>query len=165
MIAQTPRSITTWTELIVGSYTSPAYLVWQNFTDESFTDTPDVPDRARFIQEFFGLDSVRRKDGRPTNVAGINLRGQFARANGTVLKENGLEKKTDLQAYPLTYAAGHPFYGTDHWGYLRGSNWSDYLNRVNATTLDLQPENTTLESSILVVENDSTSLSVLSLYH
>merc|ERR1719326_1565414 len=101
------------------------YMISANYTPSATLDN----NKTQFIQEFFALDTIRYKQGRGdnNNVAGIDLEGDFAKADGTKLKDYGFDTKADLDKYKLTYAAGHPYYKSGDWGYLSGGSWKDYV--------------------------------------
>ncbi|KAK3264768.1 hypothetical protein CYMTET_26512 [Cymbomonas tetramitiformis] len=89
---------------------------------------------------------------------GLDIRGNFVRGNGDIIKNYGIGNKDALRKWPLTYAAGHPYYtSSEQWGFLRGGNWGDYVQsvttKIDLTTLSNTAQKSDLESSVLVVEN------------
>eukprot|EP00854_Cymbomonas_tetramitiformis_P001064 gene1064-1612_t len=114
--------------------------------------------RSEFVDEFYTLDSMRNADDLSTNVvAGVDIYGDFVDDAGSTLRQSGLKTASELSKWPLTYAAGHPYYESDtnSWGKLRGGSWGAHV-RSTAKELNLtQVSNFQGNRSILVVEDEN----------
>eukprot|EP00854_Cymbomonas_tetramitiformis_P000024 gene22-34_t len=120
--------------------------------------SPSETLRAEFIDEFYTLESMRNADDESTDVlAGVDLYGDFVDGAGTTLRQSGLKTASDLSKWPLTYAAGHPYYESDanSWGKLRGGSWGAHVQSV-ATDLNVtQLSDFQGNRSILVLEDEN----------
>jgi hypothetical protein len=109
-------------------------------------------------RKFYSLDSTDGKVGRNhfgDYMAGNNV---LEYGLGRTRDQNGAN---DLSSYPLTYAAGHPYYNNGSFGYLSGGNWKNYVNKV-ATPLENYVgnlNNDQTKSKVLVVESKNGVLS------
>ena len=135
------------------------YLVstWQ----KDFTGSPSTDGSADVLNEFFSSQSLGSggKEG-----AGIDRAGNYV-VNGTVVKRYGLgqtvltDPQTEVRRWPLTFAAGHPYYsacpsGPQAWGKLQGGDWKSFVAQVPAVHLDLKnTSDEVLARSVLVVES------------
>lgn len=103
--------------------------------------------------EFYTSTSVNGKDcdtGRCNN-------GDLMK-NGKIV-EKGLQTVEDLNQYPLTYAAGHPYYDSQNpssnngWGYLRKNSWDEYVTEIATPLSDMKSQPSSSET--LVIEKNT----------
>eukprot|EP00854_Cymbomonas_tetramitiformis_P004579 gene4579-5610_t len=114
---------------------------------------------SEYLDEFFTLDSMAWSDGSPSY--GIGLDGDFVDNDQTVLRRSGLKTKEDLLRYPLTYAAGHPYYTTTGYN-MRGlacgivasdSSWSDHVRTCGAQKISLNTDAGRALNEVQVIED------------
>ncbi|KAK3288498.1 hypothetical protein CYMTET_4023, partial [Cymbomonas tetramitiformis] len=114
---------------------------------------------SEYLDEFFTLDSMAWSDG--SLSYGIGLDGDFVDSNQTVLRSSGLKTKEDLLRYPLTYAAGHPYYttagnnmrGLSCGSVASGSNWSNHVNTCGAQKITLNTNASRALNEVQVIED------------
>eukprot|EP00927_Polykrikos_kofoidii_P074766 TRINITY_DN7079_c0_g1_i2.p1 TRINITY_DN7079_c0_g1~~TRINITY_DN7079_c0_g1_i2.p1 ORF type:complete len:1404 (-),score=206.72 TRINITY_DN7079_c0_g1_i2:68-4234(-) len=148
--ARTQMSVI-WALVVQALGNSDWYLVnkWQHEFDGSPSGRADV------LNEFFSAHSLGQ-NGKLGD--GLDRWGNYVKAGSQV--KAGLQTREDLQAWPLTFAAGHAFFSSSSspaWGKLQGQNWKTYARSVS-TQIDLAHESPdVLRKSVLVVENSVSS--------
>jgi hypothetical protein len=128
------------------------YLVseWQR----DFNGTLSTDCSADVLNEFFSSSSLGF-DGEAGD--GIDLQGNYV-VGGKVVKHCGLGRtedpnaQTGMNRWPLTFAAGHPYYEDSTWGELHGGSWKSFVASVATPIIFAQPPAVT-KQSVLVVEN------------
>jgi hypothetical protein len=104
-------------------------------------------------KEFYTSTSINGKDcdtGRCNN-------GDLMK-NGKIV-EKGLQTVDDLNQYPLTYAAGHPYYDSQNpssdngWGYLRKNSWDEYVTEIATPLRHMKSQPSSSET--LVIEKNT----------
>lgn len=79
---------------------------------------------------------------------GRNLEGDCFNDKGEKI-EDGFKTREDLQKYPLTYPAGHPYYNSGGWGKIEQEDWNVYVESV-ATPLS-KYEFADMKNKVLVI--------------
>ena len=104
-------------------------------------------------KEFYTSTSINGKDcdtGRCNN-------GDLMK-NGKIV-EKGLQTVDDLNQYPLTYAAGHPYHDSQNpssdngWGYLRKNSWDEYVTEIATPLRHMKSQPSSSET--LVIEKNT----------
>ena len=133
------------------------YLVagWQS----AFNGTLSTDCSADVLNEFFSSASLGIGGAAGD---GIDLRGNYV-VGKTIAKHCGLGQADDPAAqtgmgrWPLTFAAGHPYYsgsgGGSSWGALKGGSWKQFVADVGKPITFPQQPAAVLKDSVLVVEN------------
>ena len=81
------------------------------------------------------------------------LSGGLRTVDGSTPTEKGFDTAADLAKYPLTYAAGHPFYKFGAVGALTGGSWSAAVSRYDQAQHVSAPPSF---GKVLLVENKNT---------
>jgi hypothetical protein len=122
---------------------------------------PWTPDKGYVIQEFFGYMSTADAAPPHANGAGLDILGRYCECGAeNVVKEAAFKSAEDLQRFPLTFRAGHPYYTSsrngdlDSFGRLRGGSWAAH---VKGCSVGLEPTALHAEDSVLLVETDAAS--------